>query len=377
VFTCSGGESALSADAATVAGLELPALSERTTATIAAELPWYAGVGNPLDYNTALWGLEEPLVRVFSAALGDGADVALLVIDHPRSELGLTSEIDAAVSALERACATAGVPAAVVSTMPESFPADRRDALYARGVAPLQGLRDAFVALGACAAWGVRRADPSPVAVVAAGAEPGAALLDEHDSKRLVAAAGVAVPEGRLVAPADAGAAAAEIGFPVAVKLCSADLPHKADAGALALGLTSATAVDEAVAAMLERNAGVPLSGVLVERMVDGAVAELLVGIKRDPAFGPVVVVGAGGGLVELIGDARPLLAPVTRAAVEAALRSLRTWPRIARGDVAAAVDAVLAIAGLAPDVAELDVNPLLVLDVGCVAADALIRTSR
>jgi acetyl-CoA synthetase len=207
--------------------------------------------------------------------------------------------------------------------------------------------------------------------------EPDAPLLDEYDSKRLVAERGVAVPNGRLVEPAAAGAAAAEIGFPVAVKLCSADLPHKADAGALALGLTTAAAVDEAVAQMLERNAGVPLSGVLVEQMVGGAVAELLVGIKRDPVFGPVVVVGAGGGLVELIGDARPLLAPVTRPAVEAALRSLRTWPRIARGDVAAAVDAVLAIAGLAPDVVELDVNPLLVLDVGCVAADALVRTSR
>ena len=377
VFTCSGGESALSADAATAAGLELPPLSEATTATIAAELPWYAGVGNPLDYNTALWGQEEPLTRVFSAALADGADVALLVIDHPRSELGFTGEIDAAVSALERACSGAGIPAAVASTMPESFPADRRDALYARGVVPLQGLRDAFGALGACAAWGARRADPSPVAVEALADEPDAPLLDEYDSKRLVAAAGVAVPDGRLVEPSAAGAAATEIGFPVAVKLCSADLPHKADAGALALGLTTAAAVDEAVAQMLERNAGVPLSGVLVESMVGGAVAELLVGIKRDPVFGPVVVVGAGGGLVELIGDARPLLAPVTRAAVEAALRSLRMWPRIARGDVGAAVDAVLAIAGLAPDVVELDVNPLLVLDVGCVAADALVRTSR
>ncbi len=377
VFTCSGGESALSADAATAAGLELPPLSEATTATIAAELPWYAGVGNPLDYNTSLWGLEEPLTRVFSAALTEGADVALLVIDHPRADLGITSEIDAAVTALERACATAGVAAAVVSTMPESFPADRRDALYARGVAPLQGLRDAFGALGACAAWGARLADPTPVSVDAQAEEPDAPLLDEHDSKRRVAAAGVAVPDGRLVEPAAAGAAAAQIGFPVAVKLCSADLPHKADAGALALGLTSAAAVDEAVARMLERNAGVPLSGVLVECMVGGAVAELLVGIKRDPVFGPVVVVGAGGGLVELIGDARPLLAPVTRPAVEAALRSLRIWPRIARGDIAAAVDAVLAIAGLAPDVVELDVNPLLVLDVGCVAADALIRTSR
>ena len=86
---------------------------------------------------------------------------------------------------------------------------------------------------------------------------------------------------------------------------------------------------------MLERNAGVPLSGVLVEQMVGGAVAELLVGIKRDPVFGPVVVVGAGGGLVELIGDARPLLAArYARRRSRRRCDSLRTWPRIARGDV-------------------------------------------
>jgi acetate---CoA ligase (ADP-forming) len=100
----------------------------------------------------------------------------------------------------------------------------------------------------------------------------------------------------------------------------------------------------------------------------------VLVGVKCDPAFGPVVVVGAGGGLVELIGDARPLLPPVTSGDVADALRQLRLWPRIARGDVAAVVAAVLAIAGLASDVAELDVNPLFVLEDGCVAADALVR---
>ena len=325
VITCSGGESALSADAASAAGLELPPFAEATRAAIAAELPWYAGVGNPLDYNTALWGLEEPLTRVFTAALGDGADVGMLVIDQPPEDLGISEETEFAIRALERASATAGVPVAVASTMPESFPRERREALYARGVAPLQGLRDALGALGACAAWSARRADPAPVSIDVRADEPDAILLDEWDSKRLVAAAGVPVPDGRLVEPAAAGAAAAEVGFPVAVKLCSADIPHKADAGALALGLTTPEAVDAAVAAMLERNAGVPLSGVLVEQMVGGAVAELLVGIKRDPVFGPVVVVGAGGGLVELIDDARPLLQPVTRAAVEAALRSLRT----------------------------------------------------
>ena len=373
VFTCSGGESALAADAAAVAGLELRPPSAEATATIAAELPWYAGVGNPLDYNTALWGLEEPLVRVFGAALADGADVALLVIDHPRHELGLTGEIDAAIAALERSAAAAGVPAAVASTIPESFPADRREPLYARGVAPLQGLPEALLALGACAVWGERQRAPLAVTLAPPDAAAGE-LLDEDASKRLIAGAGIEVPEGRLVAPDDAVAAAEQLGFPVVVKLCSPDLPHKADAGAVAVGLATGADVHAAVRQMLTRNAGVPLSGVLVERMVQGALAELLVGVKRDPAFGPVVVVGAGGGLVELIGDARPLFLPVTRDDVEAALRQLKLWPRIARGDVAAVVRAVLAIAGLAPDVAELDVNPLFVLERGCIAADALVR---
>jgi acyl-CoA synthetase (NDP forming) len=373
VFTCSGGESALAADAAAVAGLELLPPSAEATAAIEAELPWYAGVGNPLDYNTALWGQEEPLTRVFSAALGDGADVALLVIDHPRHDLGLTGEIDAAISALERSAAAAGIPAAVASTIPESFPHDRRDPLYARRVAPLQGLPEALLALGACAAWGERRRAPHPVELGAPTYSAGE-LLDEDASKRLIADAGIELPEGRLVAPEEAVAAAEALGFPVVVKLCSPDLPHKADAGAVAVGPANADEVQMAVRQMLARNPDVPLSGVLVERMVQGAVAELLVGVKRDPAFGPVVVVGAGGGLVELIGDARALLPPVTRDDVEAALRQLKLWPRIARGDVEAVVRAVLAIAALADEVAELDVNPLFVMRHGCVAADALVR---
>jgi acetyl-CoA synthetase len=114
--------------------------------------------------------------------------------------------------------------------------------------------------------------------------------------------------------------------------------------------------------------------------MVEGAVAELLVGVKRDPSFGPVVVVGAGGALVELIADVQPVLLPASRAEVEEALAALRVWPAVvASGDVAAVVDAVLAVAGFAYEhrarIAELDVNPLLVLPPGqgCVAGDALL----
>src|SRR4029077_13051126 len=98
------------AEPAAAAGLELPPLSDATRDAIAAELPWYAGVGNPLDYNTALWGLEEPLTRVFTAALGEGADVGMLVIAQPPAELGISEETGFAIRARERASAATGVP---------------------------------------------------------------------------------------------------------------------------------------------------------------------------------------------------------------------------------------------------------------------------
>jgi acetyl-CoA synthetase len=386
IFTCSGGESALAADAAAASGLELPQPSPAVAHALTAALPRFASVTNPLDYNTSLWGLEEPLHRVFTTALDDPYDAVALVIDYPHPALAVdghpdrvTVDVDNAIRALRRAAAEKGVPAAVITTLPESFPALARERAIAEGVAPLQGLTDALAGIGAGALLGERmRAPRLPLA--RAGAEPEATLRDEWESKRVLSEAGLRVPDGRLVVPREAAAAAAEIGFPVAVKLCSAAIPHKAAAGAMRLGLRSTDEVADAVTAMLAAVGDVPLAGVLVERMVEGTVAELLVGVKRDPSFGPVLVVGAGGGLVEVLRDARPVLLPASRAEIEEALRSLRVWPLVAaRGDVAAVIDATVAIATLVHDqrdrIAGLDVNPLLVLPAGegVVVADALL----
>jgi acetyl-CoA synthetase len=378
IATCSGGESALAADAASVAGLELPPLSPAAAATIAADLPPYAAVGNPLDYNTALWGLEEPLTRVFGAALGDDVDGGLLVIDHQWPGLVVDGGVAAAIRAFERAGAGLGIGLAVASTVPESFPTEVRDALYARGVAPLQGLPEALAALAACA----RRGGAPPGDVLAPSPAPATSRLrDEVESKRALTAAGIRIPRGEHVAAGGAAAAAQRVGFPVVVKLVSAAIPHKADVGAIRLGLRSPAEVEEAVAAMLVAVGDVPVDGVLVEEMVPGAVAELLVGVKRDPTFGPVLVVGTGGGLVEVIADARPVLLPATREQVAEALGHLRGWRRIvARGDVPAAIEAVVALAAWACERSDvlvgLDVNPLLVLapGQGVVAVDALLE---
>ena len=380
VVTCSGGESALAADAASAAGLDLPRPSPSAAAAIAAELPWYAGVANPLDFTTALWGLEEPLTGVFSTLAGDGHDGILLVLDFPPDEFDYAEEVAAAVRAGRAAAAEHDLPYAVASVLPEAWQPERVRELAAEGVAALAGLEEAFTAWAACVRWGERLAGREPAPVVRPLPTAAGELLDEAASKRLLADAGVPLPPFEVTTLADAGATAARLGFPVVAKLVSPALPHKAAAGAVRLDLRSAASVEEAVAEMSSAIAPLQADGVLVERFVDEAVAELIVGVKRDPAFGPVLVLGSGGGDVELIDDAVPLLLPVSAAAVERALARLRCHGRLVEGgaDLGSLVDTVLRIAALVErhraGLVELDVNPLLALREGCVAVDALAR---
>jgi acetyl-CoA synthetase len=186
----------------------------------------------------------------------------------------------------------------------------------------------------------------------------------------------VTVPAGHQTTARDAPEVAAKLGFPVALKALG--VAHKTEAGAVALGLEDRAAVAaaaEGLAALSER--------LLVESMVSGAVAELLVGVEHDPQFGLALVIGAGGELVELIDDTATLLLPTDRAAVVEALESLKVCRLLdgyrgrPKGDKAAVIQTVLAIAAFAQDhrndLLELDVNPLLVLPEGVVAADALL----
>jgi acyl-CoA synthetase (NDP forming) len=203
--------------------------------------------------------------------------------------------------------------------------------------------------------------------------------LDEAEAKARLSAAGLPVREGRRVADArEAVLVAREIGYPVAVKALG--VAHKSEHGAVRLGLGDAASVEEAATTL----AGLG-NGLLVEPMVTGGIAELIVGATRDPLFGPVLTVGSGGVLVELLGDSRTLLLPATREEIEAALRSLRLFPLLdgyrgrPKADVAAAVEAIWKlsehVAANAASIVEMDVNPLIVCGEGKGAwiADALI----
>jgi len=394
VFTCSGGDSLMAADRAAELGLALPEFSSAQFADLRQQLPSFATVSNPLDYNLSLWGDEAGLFKCFSTALRGDCDAGLLILDYPPTDERGYADCDKSVNALLAAARVNGKQPIVCTTLQETLPEATRARLIAAGCPPIQGLEDALTAFAKAARQARRAAEIGSGRAVAALAPThapsgDARLMTEWDAKQELKAHGLAIPSARLVDAAGAAVAASEIGLPVVAKVAQPVLAHKTEAGAVALNLTTAAAVDAAIAGMSAAIAryqpGLKAERFLIERQVTNAVAEMIVGVKRDPGFGLVLVVGAGGILVEMVQDAASLLLPTDRVEVERAIRGLKIAKLLAgyRGkpaaDIDAVVDAVMGIAGFAEAhrdrLVELDVNPLLVLPrgQGAIAVDALM----
>ena len=262
--------------------------------------------------------------------------------------------------------------------------------LIAQGIVPLQGLHDAAAVIARWAAHCARAAEPSSMAEVPFAASPLAGperTVNEAESKRRLAAYGLPIPAGRVVTLNDIAALPEHFEEPMVLKVLNDLLPHKTEVGGVALRLSGRHAAMEAAERMLSsvraHDPAIRLEQFLLEPMSSPPLAELIVGVKRDPLFGMVLVIGAGGVLVELLKDATPLLLPVSRGDVEQALRGLKSFALLEgfRGnpaaDLAPIVDAIMAIAAYAGDhldsLAELDVNPLMVGEHSVIAVDALI----
>jgi len=397
VFSSSGGDNGMAADYCSAAGLSLPQLSPDQANAIQHHLPDFGHASNPLDFTAGYWGAEELLAAMFTEAMRENYDQALLVIDHPRPEVGPDAgkPLLAMVRALARAREATGIPAAVACVNPESMPAGMRASVIKQGLLPLQGLHDAGKVLGRWAAFCAMQArdredglPTAPFGAVGALDDTPTRALDEAESKRRLAAFGLPVPQG-VVLKRDDLPSFDPGPDPVALKVCDAALPHKTDAGAVALGLRGKAEFQLAAARMLEAvdraRPELKPQRFLVEPMQPAPLAELLIGVKRDPMFGLVLVIATGGVLVELLRDSAQLLLPAGAAEIETALRSLRAFALLdgfrgrPKADLPALVEAIAAVARYAQSapesLAELDVNPLFVFPEGqgVIAVDALI----
>jgi len=377
-LSCSGGEASLVADAAHGRRVHFPALTTQQAAAVKATLSDLVAVANPIDYHTFIWGDVARMTATYAAMMGQGFDLNLLIYDMPRADRCSTAAWHCALEALEAARAATDARVALVATLPETLPEDLADWALARGIAPMAGLEETLAAAEALADLGAAWAQPAPVPVAGLAPVPATQVkvLDEAAAKAWLSGHGLAVPEALAAAtPDDAAAAAARLGYAVALK--GLGIAHKTEAGAIAVGLSDAASVRRAAARMAPA-----VSGFLVERMVEGAVAELLVGVARDPVYGLTLTVGAGGILAELFADRALLPMPARPDDIREALQRLAIAPVLGgyrgrpAGDAEAAVGAILTIqeAALAKagTLLELDVNPLIVTPSSAVAVDAL-----
>ncbi|WP_460126293.1 acetate--CoA ligase family protein [Pseudomonas sp. S2_C03] len=393
-LACSGGDAGLIADYAERNHLSLPKLAADQRAELAQVLPGYANLVNPLDFTTAIWGDRDALEKMLETALRSPADAALLVLDYPAEFTGERKECDLLLDLFCQGLERHGKVGFVTSAFPELLPASARERLHRQGVAALQGVEDGLAAWARIAHYRARRdvllnEGESSLALLCPQAVQGrGCLLDEWQSKQALRPFGLPLPDARLCRPDQALEQARSLGYPLVLKVVSTDLPHKTEAGGVALNLKDEQALSAALERMrsnlAEHAPGVAFDQVLLERMAAPPLAELIVGIKRETGFGLALVIGAGGILVELLKDSRSLLLPTTDQAIHDALLALRCAPLLTgfRGgpavDMPALVRAIRAVADYACENAErlleLDVNPLLVNAEGAVAVDALIR---
>jgi acyl-CoA synthetase (NDP forming) len=376
----SGGGGAVTADRMTIAGLPLAKWAEPTRDRLGQHfLP--AHINNPMDLG-AHFGVLEP--RVFAdtiAAVADDPGVAIVMyIMTPQPLMEQTAD------ALVRSWRDTGKPFVVVMDT-ASFAAPIRARLIAAGMPYVSriddGLRIVTLLLRerALRAEAAMRAAARPPGAGPLASPPDAGVLTETQAKTLFTAYGIACPAEMTVHTADAAVAAAEaIGYPVVLKGVTAAVVHKSDAGLVRLGLADAASVRVAFAGVGE-NLPEASPTVVVQAMVNGE-AELIVGMRRDEAFGPQILVGFGGILVEVLRDVQTECAPISPALAEAMLRRLTMWPVLegTRGrpalDVQAVAEIVSRLSWLGADLGErledLEINPVIVRAVGqgAVAVD-------
>lgn len=382
-MSCSGGEAALIADALERRGLAARTLTAAESARVQATLGDLVTVSNPLDYHTFIWGDGERLAATFSAMLGCGFDICLLMIDLPRDDRCDDRDWRIALDAFERACDRTGALGGVLATLPESLTESLADEIMVRGMVPFSGVEEGLAAIELAAdigeTWAAPPAPPYGPRALRAGSDT---VLNEWEAKKRLADAGIRVPKGEVVRRLPEAMGAAErIGRPAVVKAVDPGLVRKSDANAVRLGLGSTPDVVAAAGELL------PVGGaVLIEEMIGDTVAEVIVGARRDPQVGLVLLLGSGGELTELVGDRVLLIPPATRDEIASAVKGLKVSALIdgfrgrSPGDRGALVEMVLAIQRFALDHAdslvELDVNPVIVRPRGggAVAVDALMR---
>ncbi|MFD9460278.1 acetate--CoA ligase family protein [Streptomyces sp. NPDC060027] len=394
VYSISGGTGAHFADLASEAGLSLPVLSDAKQAELHTWIPDYLNVANPVDnggHPVGDWRGR----KIIDAILADPA-VGVLICPitgpfPPMSDKLAQDLVHAAEQTDKLVCVVWGSPVGTEAAYRETLLGSSRVATFRTFANCITAVRAHLDHARFTAAYrspfDEAPRTPSPSFRKAQALMRPGQQLSEHAAKQLLRAYGIRVPREQLVTSAAAAVrAASQVGYPVVMKASGAQIAHKTELGLVKIGLTSASQVRDAYRELTDiaRYEGISLDGVLVCQMVERGV-EMVVGVTQDPLFGPTVTVGLGGVLVEVLRDAAVRVPPFGEDQARAMLSELRGRALLdgVRGgppvDVDALIEVVIRVQRMAlelgDDIAELDINPLMVLPrgQGAVALDALV----
>jgi acetate---CoA ligase (ADP-forming) len=396
ILSTSGGAAVICADKAEAHGVPLPPLEARTASALHEVVPDFGSVANPSDLTAEVLKTSETFGFCLDAFLNDSGFSALvmpMIFAHASSSGARAPAIVEAASRTDRPLAVVWMNEWYQGPGSELLDADAKVCMF-------RSADRCFAALKAWFDWHEHRAGQSKPAprrsALSAGlaargilssANARGAALSETDSKRVLDCYGIAIPREILASgPEQAVRAAREIGGPVALKIVSPDILHKTEAGGVKLGLSTPQDVSTAAADILasaKRYAPeARIDGVSVQQMVPAGI-EIVLGVKNDRQFGPLVAAGLGGIMVELLGDTQVRLAPIDDQAARAMLGSLKGHALLTgfRGkpgiDIDALVDIICRLSELAHDlrdvIDQIDVNPAIASADGAIAADALI----
>ena len=392
IVTNAGGPGILCADACEANGLMVPTLPDEVRRQLAAFMPAAGSTGNPVDMLAAATG--EDYKRAIAILAGcDDIDAVIVIFTPP-----LVTKASDVIRAIQSGAREIPRPIPLLSVFMSKQTAPR--VIRSGGVAvphyPFP--EEAARALSLAARLGQWRAtpdEPVPVlngidhdralGIIAIALAAGPGWMSAMRVGELLACYQIPIVETRFASsPREAGRQASELGSPVALKAIAPGVLHKSDAGAVRLNLKGEGAVTRAakeMAASLEI-AGHPATGFQVQAMAAAGV-EMLVGVVQDQHFGPVLACGAGGVNTELLKDVAVRITPITHGDAGGMVRSLKTFPQLdgyrgaPRADVEALEDVLLRVSALVeahPEVAEMDLNPLIVHSSGALVVDARIR---
>jgi len=398
-ITFSGGLNSLIAAQAPAHGLELPQPEPANSKRMRSRLPAIVPVANPLDLNLP-WSSKsgmslrdgDEIADCLTDFAGGVADIATLFLDVPRpDDFGSDRDWYPGMEAMAKVGENLGIPVVVAGILPEGLDPALRKHLLGLGIAPLLGFSDTLEALAVAARLGeIHRYLQSGAAPAALLTRPGQAessapsnLLDEAESKAALAAYGLLTPAFTVANREQISDAATQLGFPVALKLLSNEISHKARMGGVRLGLESVAAVEAAAQAINDAAIGYhgkPVERFLVEAMVDAPRAEYIIGVKQQSALGLALMIGRGGIDAERLNRHATVLLPLVQHDLGKALQRIGLTSD--GPGYEAMLDAARVVAAYAIDnrarLRSLDVNPLIVSASGAVvAADALIELTQ